>query len=601
MADAVVIRERTSSGWGVRKANAVPSMGRPQPAIRDLTGAPMTISGPAGSAGRGWINSIAASTWYTPGQPVAPQAPPETPYRALDYPVGINIMYVPRSEEDLTYAQLRSLSDLWDLLRIAIESKKSQLCALDWTIRPVKGLGESAADYKARAQRDDVAGKAEQIRQIFDHPNGIDKFDAWLRPVLEDLIVMDTMAIVRDQRAGRTTFEYIDGGTIKRLLDVKGRTPEAQDGVAFQQIIKGVPAGNYTEAQLFYRRRNPRPHKIYGMSPVEQIAWTVNFAIRRAIYKMSYYTEGNIPEAFIQLPADWGLDQIRAFSEWFNSLLAGQPDVRRRAFFLPGVSGKDSVIPMKQDTLKDDMDEWLARVVRDALDLSPQPYVREMNRATAQAGQEASRNEGIAPWTKFLKGTFTDLIQNKDTGLGETDFEFSFANEEEFDQLKKAQRQALQVRNAIKAVNEARAENGDDPVEGGDQPGFATATGYVPVTNSQEKDDTLLEGMQGRNDAMQQNAQAGQAGKPSDGGDNPGGKNQPAGNVQKVTAADAFASRRQRRRAAQFQSVLERFLQEQARRTASRIAPAYDQRRVAKATTGELMSFVEEAGVELEK
>src|SRR5579859_7727382 len=90
-------------------------------------------------------------------------------------------------------------------------------------------------------------------------------------------------------------------------------------------------------------------------------------------------------------------------------------------------------------------------------------------------------------------------------------------------------------------------------------------------------------------------------GKPGDGGDNPGGKNQPAGNVQKVTAADAFASRRQRRRAAQFQSVLERFLQEQARRTASRIAPAYDQRRVAKATTGELMSFVEEAGVELEK
>jgi len=48
--------------------------------------------------------------------------------------------------------------------------------------------------------------------------------------------------------------------------------------------------------------RNPRPHKVYGYSPVEQIVLTVNVALRRALSQLQYYTEGNVPEALIVVP-----------------------------------------------------------------------------------------------------------------------------------------------------------------------------------------------------------------------------------------------------------------------------------------------------------
>src|SRR5579859_6441019 len=143
-------------------ANAVPSLGRPAPAVPDRVGTPMNILSGAFGTARGWINSIAQDQWFTPGQPVAPQAPPETKPRALDYPVGINIMYVPRSEEDITYSQLRSISDLWDLLRLVIQTRKDQVTAREYVVRPVKEFGEPTMAYKDRVRGDKVP---ELIRQ----------------------------------------------------------------------------------------------------------------------------------------------------------------------------------------------------------------------------------------------------------------------------------------------------------------------------------------------------------------------------------------------------------------------------------------------------
>ena len=68
---------------------------------------------------------------------------------------------------------------------------------------------------------------------------------------------------------------------------------------AYQQVLKGMPAVDYTRDELIYLPRNPRTHKIYGYSPVEQIVMTVNIALRRALHQLQFYTEGNIPESLI--------------------------------------------------------------------------------------------------------------------------------------------------------------------------------------------------------------------------------------------------------------------------------------------------------------
>jgi portal protein len=575
--------------WERRMGKAVTSaMGLPAPAIRS-TGTPMPILpaafGPSPGRGMfstmaGWINSISADIWFTPGQPVAPQAPPQTQPRSFDYPVGINIMYVPRSEEDLTFAQLRSLADLWDLLRLVIETRKDQICAVEWSVRPVRDVGEPTKDFQNRARTDDTAA---DIKEKLQKPDGELDWRTWLRKFMEDQLVIDAVAVLPDPETKR--LEIMDGATIKRLIDNRGRTPRPADGVAYQQVIKGVPAVDFVSGQggdprfqpLYYFRRNVRAHKIYGMSPVEQCAWTINLAIRRALYKISYYTEGNMPEAFIQVPEEWGLDQVRTFAEWFDSLLAGQVDRRRRAFFIPGVSGRDPVIFPKQDMLKDEMDEWLVRIACYCVGVSPDGFIRQMNRATAQTSQEASRAEGLAPVLRWVESCMTTLIQEP---MGFPGYEFVFESAAEFDLLKKAQRQSLQVRNALRSPNELREENGDDPVDGGDTPGIVTATGFAPLGSDMTTGDAP-------DPAPGFGSQDGKQMPSAGNGKGATGAGQKGGDVQKVTSADAWRTRRGKQRVKREQKMIERFLARMGQSAARAIEPAY--RRQTGMTKGRLM------------
>src|SRR2546425_177281 len=84
-----------------------------------------------------------ASEWFSPLQPVAPQAPIGTPARRQDYPTGYNLVFQPRGHEEITFSQLRDLARLWDLLALVIETRKDQVASIPWTIRPMQMPGES--------------------------------------------------------------------------------------------------------------------------------------------------------------------------------------------------------------------------------------------------------------------------------------------------------------------------------------------------------------------------------------------------------------------------------------------------------------------------
>jgi hypothetical protein len=49
------------------------------------------------------------------------------------------------------------------------------------------------------------------------------------------------------------------------------------------QLLKGLPAVNYSARDIIYRPRNVRAHKVYGYSPVQQVLMTVNIAGMRRI------------------------------------------------------------------------------------------------------------------------------------------------------------------------------------------------------------------------------------------------------------------------------------------------------------------------------
>jgi hypothetical protein len=59
---------------------------------------------------------------FAPGYPLPPVEPERL--RAVDYPVGYNYIYTPRSFEPIGFAELRSLAQNHDITRLCIETRK---------------------------------------------------------------------------------------------------------------------------------------------------------------------------------------------------------------------------------------------------------------------------------------------------------------------------------------------------------------------------------------------------------------------------------------------------------------------------------------------
>ena len=388
--------------------------------------------------------------WFGPGEPMAAVVPetekPSVEGRQWDFPTFVNTTPTIRQGEAISFAQLRGLSETCDVLRLVIETRKDQIAKLAWTIKP----------------RDDEKGDDARCAAIADalrFPDQEHTWSQWLRMVLEDLFVLDAPALYVRRTVGGALYaiEPIDGATIKRILDDHGRTP-LPPAPAYQQVLKGMPAIDYTRDELIYCPRNPRTHKTYGYGPVEQIVMTVNIALRRALHQLQFYTEGNIPESLIGVPETWNPDQIRQFQEYWDSLLEGNTAARRHAKFVPGAL---KIQETKPGALKDEFDEWLARIVCFAFSISPTPFVKAQNRATAESAQEQSLSEGLAPLMGWAKDLF-DLIVGRH--FGAPDLEFRWDQETPVDPLVQAQIHQIYVQSKIKTADEVRAELGDNPL-----------------------------------------------------------------------------------------------------------------------------------------
>src|SRR5947209_5162091 len=73
--------------------------------------------------------------WFGPDQPMLPIAPAGTPPRIFDYPGGYNLNIQPRNLEPVSFDQMRSLADSFDLVRLCIETRKDQVGRMPWAFR----------------------------------------------------------------------------------------------------------------------------------------------------------------------------------------------------------------------------------------------------------------------------------------------------------------------------------------------------------------------------------------------------------------------------------------------------------------------------------
>jgi hypothetical protein len=135
----------------------------------------------------------------------------------------------------------------------------------------------------------------------------------------------------------------------------------------------------------------------------------------------------------------------------------------------------------KDSPIKDDFDEWLARIVADAFSLPPTPFVRQMNRSTAGADKDRGLEEGLEPLKRWAKRLIDGVIQDD---LGFLDLEFAWNDAAAVDPEQQARIDDLALRNGTATIDEIRARRGLAPLPDG-AGAIArtyTASGVTPIS-----------------------------------------------------------------------------------------------------------------------
>lgn len=450
--------------------------------------------------------------WFGPFNPIAPTAPQEVKGREWDFPSGFNLATQPRTYEPVTFHTLRALADGYDVLRLVIETRKDQVGRMSWSIK--------SRDAKAKDKGDSrIAAITAQLKR----PDGERGWNDWIRSVLEDLFVIDAPSVYLDRTNGGKLYalRQIDGATIKPVIDDWGRTPQPLViggktiyPTAYQQVLKGIPAVDYTAKDLLYRPRNKRVNHAYGYGPVEQVMTTVNIALRRQLFTLSYFTEGNVPDSIIQVPETWTPDQILTFQKHWDGYFTGDMATRRRAKFVPGGVGK-GMFETKQPELTGEFDNFLHRIICFAFSVSPQALTKMMNRASADTQKEIAEEEGLQPILQWIKEFVDDLIAQE---FEAADLEFAWDTDDSVDRTTQATILTGYVSKGIMVINEARDELGLDPLPDPEasQAMIITATGMVPLNS-------FAQNQQQAASQMQANAEAKakmEAARPQHAGDN---------------------------------------------------------------------------------
>ena len=355
-------------------------------------------------------HSAQQAATFAPGTPPTP-----TPLdggrqpRQWAYPVGFNITQRPRAGEATTFEQLRNLAALYDGVQICERVYFDLIGRLELRVLPRAELLAEGEDAAAPRWRE----PARRIEALLEAPDRVQDLRSWLVAFVRDLLEIDAVAIyTRRTRSGALyALELISGETIKPLVDEAGRAPQPPTP-AFQQVIYGVVAGDYTLDEMDYLRETARTESVYGVSRVERILLRVNQALRKQNFDLARFTDGATPLGLIQPPADlnWTPDQLDTFERAFNGLLAGNDAWRVRAKALPPGS---SWVALAGDDPLVEFDRFLLNITVAAFGLTMDElgFTDTSNRSVGESQQNVVYRRAIAPVVALASGFLTRKVR----------------------------------------------------------------------------------------------------------------------------------------------------------------------------------------------
>ena len=113
--------------------------------------------------------------------------------------------------------------------------------------------------------------------------------------------------------------------------------------------------------------------------------------------------------------------------------MSGNLARRRMTKFMPA---DFKLIETRQPPLKDQYDEWLARIICYAFSVPVSPFVSQVNRATGETLRVQATQEGLVPLKAWVKNALDHVIR---VCMNEPGLEFVWVGDDAIDPLEQAQ------------------------------------------------------------------------------------------------------------------------------------------------------------------
>lgn len=396
--------------------------------------------------------------------------------RQYQYRPYWNLPTLPGEGRLIDYKTLRVVAKIDMFVRKAIEVRKDQVKNLTWDLIARDRKDAKKARATVKAQQSKIA----EIKAWMDRPDGRHSWAAWLDLILEDMLVVDGVALYKrrnlDPDAGPVSvktgqpmgkmlwLEGIDATTIKPLLDTSGRIP-LPPLTAYQQFLFGLPADDFTMEEMIYARRSSAYDTPYGYSAVEQFLSLINLNLRYWSSMNAIYTDGTLPEGIVTAPEGWTPQQISAFADNWNKALAGDPRALRKLHMAPHGVGW---IAFKEHVFDKELTRFLLDILCVAMDLTPSEMGMEPmhgtglnSKGTSEGQERIGERRSLGPTVKFL----SDEILNPTlwTEWGLTDLEFAVVEKQEQDEESRAKAEDIDIRNGRISLDELVEQDGGEP------------------------------------------------------------------------------------------------------------------------------------------
>ncbi len=467
--------------------------------------------------------------------------------RRWQFPVGWNLPVGQPGTEGIKMANfqiLRDLADVGSIPRRAVEICKTDILNLDWDIIPTPNA-EKAMQGNPAKRADFESRKAELWQWLMYEidPGLYPTFHLWLNAAMEDLIVLDALAIhilpSRGKNAGPLGsniggLELIDGSSVRPLLNTYGGRPRPPEP-AYQQLIWGVPrvdlmdiinlgpdatiedlkelnpvieqltetVDQWSGDQLLYVMQNPRTNTPYGFGPVEQCLLPISIMQARQTWQWEFFRQGSLPAVFLDPgPMIATPEEARELQEAIN-MTGGDLASRHQVVVLPPGARTTA---QKDTDLTDGFDTLMVAEIAMAFglqidDFGMMPKVAAMTSpAAAKADQQTAQDRAVRrstiPRARVIERLFTRLIQ---TQFGCTDMRFSGGVTEQGESQNDLDTRWInRTKSSLVSIDEARLALDLDPYgeDWSTVPLAFTPTGVTPLPTSVESANVSLSNLQ---------------------------------------------------------------------------------------------------------